>query len=402
MTRSLTRTSLIGGAAVLTLVTTGVWAQANKPAAPAGGKTFILNFDATMINGVATPLSLNLRETRQGAAVKQTEIEGCFAFSHASHKLDLVRGVLTQRDGALRFTGTTLVNKAPVDIAIQRTGKPDAPTFTGELKSADRIVKFAYPNAQFAEDEGAEPSEPVETSPNATGDNLPNTVALVLKPSAIPALVPVLRKHSAKVEEHAFFADCDALRSDEHKITAQVDPDKAAAFVADAKAVAGVTRAGWTTGSFGIGDAVRFDAAAYTTNGQIDRAKIFAAISPALAAALGEKELKQPETDTQGMTILSFGGPSQALPGLGLNEQTDLHVFIAREGLAPNAPLVIYLDEIDTDMVDTQKGIKIKEAKDLETSAEDFGVVRNLVQMSIAKALGGEVWSYEKKAWIKK
>lgn len=394
--------SAFSGLFILCAASSAALAQANKAPAPAaGGKVFAAFFDASSVVGTPTPLSLVLRETRQGAAVKQTEIEGCFAFSHASHKLDLVKGVMTVNGPALRFTGSTMVNKAPVDIVIQRAGKPDAVSFTGELNSQGKVVKFALPAGPLGEDTGPEAADapPVSATPNA--DISVNTVSIALKPSAIAGIVPVLRKHKASVQETAFFADCDSLRANERKIVATVDPERATAFVQDAKAVAGVTNAGWMRGSFGVFDAVRLDAQAFTTNGQINRDKIVAAIEPAIAQVLGETATKNSPPSAVGVTTLSFGGPSQALPGVGLNETTDVNVFMSRENLQPNGPVLVYLGEIDADVVDTQGGIAVKEATDAESAPEDFGIVRVLILNAMAKALGGEVWNPEKQAWVK-
>ena len=381
-------------------------AQAKKPpatpaSAAAAGKNFVTYFDGNSVAGAPTPLSLALRETRQGAAVKQTEVEGCFAYSRAAHKLDLVKGVMTAAGAALRFSGTTLVNKAPVEIVLQRSGKPDALDFAGEINSQGKVIKFAAQGASFEAEEPPAPGEETAVSASPGADVSLDTVLVTLKPGAVPALVPLLRKYKVAVKEAAFFPDCDALRADAHKIQAQIDPEKSAAFIQEAKAVAGVTNAGWTRGEFGAIDAVRMDAQTYTTNGQIDRDKILAAIVPAIAQALGMPSTKKSAPSGLGITTLSFGGPSQSLTGVGVNETTDIDFTFARENLQSNGPILIYLGKIDDDVVDSQNGFVAREASDADAAPEAYGVVRAQVQGAIAQALGGETWNAEKKVWIK-
>ncbi len=84
-------------------------------------------------------------------------------------------------------------------------------------------------------------------------------------------------------------ANCDALRAGQQTISLTVDPDRAAALIAKAKAMPGVVTAGWTAGVVEMDRVIRFPAANWRDGGKPNRDKLATTISAVLAKTLGGK-----------------------------------------------------------------------------------------------------------------
>ena len=373
----------------------GAMAQAKK-AAPAPTKSFTVDFNEGAVNGSPVSLIATLRETRQGASVKQTEIEMCFATSTLSRRMDRFTAVLTQREGAWNGAAVTL----------NRSGSRDALNFAGEIRVKDNVIKFEQKDASFFEEDSPPDNNPVfEVQPSTSREVPLNTVSIIARPAAISALTPLLRKHQVEIRSDSLIADCDALRTNTHSMVVEVDPARARALVSEAQATAGVIKAGWTGGATVIGDAIRIPANRYFANGVIDRDRLYTEISAAVSKAINQSAAKQPEfSSSTGVDTIYFAGPSISMPNAGLLDTTEVNMVIAPEGLQSSTHLVIYLDELVRSMEDpgSDAGIRIQDPKQGEGEGVDpDSGVRKLIQAAIARGLNGEVWSDDKQAWVK-
>src|SRR5262249_56029364 len=72
-----------------------------------------------------------------------------------------------------------------------------------------------------------------------------------------------LKAEPLEVSVNSLSVSCDELRLGEQTINLTVDPERAAAFIAKAKATPGVTLAGWTSGIVEMDRAIRFAAAGW-------------------------------------------------------------------------------------------------------------------------------------------
>ena len=380
-------------------------AQAKKaPAGPPAAKVFTVSFNEGDTGGVPVTLAASLRETRQGAAVKQTEMEVCFAASGISRKLDIFRTALTQSEGAWRGKAVTVIDKSPVEIILRRSGRPDALNFAGEIRHKDGVIRFEQKDTSFYEQDSPADDNPVyDVFPSTSREISLNTISIVARPAAIPALVPVLRKHKVEMPSANLLTDCESLRTDVQNVIVEIDPARARALIDEAAAVPGVVKAGWTGGTTLIGDAIRFPSTGFVSNGALDKEKLLGAVSTAIASALGQTASgRSGDAANKGIDTFNFSGPSAALPNAGLLDTTEVKLLIAPEGLQSQEHLIIYIEDIETSLAEAggSGGIKLTTSTGGEDADSDGGA-RKLIQLTLARSLKGEIWNEDKKVWAK-
>ena len=259
-----------------------------------------------------------LKEARQGKAVSSAVLDVCYPADKTSDRKDRFVVNLAVNGQTLSGTTQSLGDKAPV--AVKLTRKPTGDTFefkgqvtvgttVNEIASADNTdlsEKEFHDNLSTDDSIAAAPKDFTEVSPEAIGVRVKLDAAL--------DFLKGLKGQNVEIALSSLNAGCDALRAGEQVITLAVDPDRAADFVAKAKATPGVVNAGWTTGVFDMDRSIRFAAADWRDGDKLNRDKLAAAIAAVLSKTLAAKLSTAMWSDTTGKLKLTFKRPSALLP----------------------------------------------------------------------------------------
>ncbi len=234
-----------------------------------------------------------LKETHQGKAITAAVLDVCYPVAKNSDRKD--RFVVNLAVNGQALTGTTQSNgeKAPVNVKLTQKTNGDSVEFRGQITIGQAVTEVAstdnsdisekeYQDSQSTDDGiSAQPKDFTEVSPEA--------VAVRLKLDAAVDFLKSLKGQEVEVGLSSLTVGCDALRAGEQTISMSVDPDRAAALIAKAKAMPGVVAAGWTTGIVEMDRTLRFPAAEWREGDKINKDKLAAAVSDVLAKTYGAK-----------------------------------------------------------------------------------------------------------------
>src|SRR5262249_33848761 len=148
----------------------------------------------------------------------------------------------------------------------------------------------------------------------------PESIGVRVKLDAAAEFLNGLKGQDVEVALNSLAVTCDALRAGQQTISLTVDPDRAAALIAKAKAMPGGVAAGWTAGIVEMDRAIRFSAADWRDGDKVNKDKLVAAISGVLAKTLSAKPASANWNATTGKLRLSFKRPSQLYPTLNLTD----------------------------------------------------------------------------------
>ena len=156
--------------------------------------------------------------------------------------------------------------------------------FEGTIKYGDRTFKsLSEENADISEKEFKEQTaieESIVDNPADFREVTPGTIAFRVTRASLVDFLKALRAENVKVQSFSISPSCDALRRGYLDVQADIDPERAAALIAKAKSLPGVTRAGWTSGGIDLSRAIRFPAAGWRdASGKLDREKLGNAIA---------------------------------------------------------------------------------------------------------------------------
>ncbi|TJW91897.1 hypothetical protein, partial [Neisseria gonorrhoeae] len=118
----------------------------------------------------------------------------------------------------------------------------------------------------------------ISAQPKDFTDVSPEAVSVRLKLDAVVDFLKSLKGQDVEVSLSSLNVTCDALRAGEQTISMTVDPERAGALIAKARAMNGVVTAGWTAGMVEMDRAIRFAAADWRDGDKINKDKLAAAI----------------------------------------------------------------------------------------------------------------------------
>jgi hypothetical protein len=208
-----------------------------------------------------------------------------------------------------------------------------------------------------------------------------------------------LKGQDVEVALNSLAVTCDALRGGQQTINMTVDPERAAALIAKAKAMPGVTLAGWTTGVVEMDRAIRFAAADWRDGNKLNRDKLVAAVSGVLAKTLSAKFVASSWSTTTGKLKLTFKRPSPVYPALELTDTIEVVALVAPDKPGGSDKLMLWLGNPVTSTADEGAGAKL--ALSDESSGEEEGDQKDDSGSieALTRELKGQRWDADKSAW---
>jgi len=344
-----------------------------------------------------------LKETRQGKTVTAAVLDVCYPAQKNSDRKDRFVVNLAVNGQTLTGTAQSLNDKSPVTVKLTRKQTGDTFEFRGQIGIGSAVTEVASTdNADISEKEFQDSQtvdDGITPSPKDFTEVSPESVGVRVKLDAAVDFLKSLKGQEIEVGLGGLTVTCDALRAGEQTINLTVDPDRAAALVAKAKGMPGVTLAGWTTGIVEMDRAIRFPAAGWQDGGKLNRDKLTAAVSGVLAKTLSAKPDAANWSSTSGKLKLTFKRPSQLYPALDLTDTIEVSGLVAQDKPGGSDYLMLWIGSPVTKTADEGAGPKLILSDDSSSDEEadptdDTGSID-----ALAKALKGQRWDADRSVW---
>jgi hypothetical protein len=209
-----------------------------------------------------------------------------------------------------------------------------------------------------------------------------------------------LKGQEVEVGLGSLAVSCGALRAGEQTINLTVDPERAAALIAKARATPGVVAAGWTSGSVEMDRTIRFAAAEWRDRDKINRDKIATAISNVLTKTLSARSSGAAWNANTGKLKLTFKRPSPVFPALGLTENIEITALVSPEKPGASDRLILWVSSPVITTLDEAVGPKLSLSE--ESSGDEEGGEPNNDNGSVAalaREFKGQRWDADKSVW---
>jgi hypothetical protein len=347
-----------------------------------------------------------LKETRQGTKVVSAELDVCHAPTAGSPLRDRFVVTLKPQGNRLVGSGQDQESKLPVTVDLTRSATGNSYSFQGTVKLGDRVLKassddLADMSAKEFQEQTAVEESIVET-PADFREVTPGTIAFRVARNALVDFLKSLRAENVKVQGYSIAPSCEALRRGTVDVQVDVDPERTVELIAKAKALPGVTRAGWTSGGLDLGRAVRIPAADFRDSaGKLDREKL----SKAIVAVATKVFSAQPDTaewdEVTGELAVTIKRPDTTVPGLGLTEVIGIPFVVSREKPGAKDTLVIRVGQSESEIQDDGTGPRLTIASNQSGEEAQEPTGSNDLQAALARELKGQVWDNEKETWAK-
>jgi hypothetical protein len=344
-----------------------------------------------------------LKETRQGKNVSAATLDLCYPVDKTSDRKD--RFFLNLAVNGQTLTGSTqsLVDKKPVTVKLTRKPNGDTFDFRGQITIGSDVTEVSSSeNSDISEREFQE-TQTVDDGITATPADFtevsPESVGVRIKLEQAGDFLKSLKGQEVQVSLNSLTVTCDALRSGQQVLNLSVDPDRAAALIAKAKATPGVVAAGWTTGMVEMDRAIRFPAADWRDGDKINRDKLAATISGVLARTLSAKADASSFSPTTGKMKLTFKRPSRIYPALGLTDTIEVSGLVSPDKPGGSDQLMLWISDPVTTTTDEGTGPKLVLSDD--TTADEEGDQRDDSGSidALIKEFRGQRWDADKSAW---
>lgn len=373
--------------------------SATKSAAPPANETRYF----TAIDGFMDGADVILKEKRQGKTVTSAELDVCYSPSKTSDRRDRFVVTLTPNGQALTGTTQTLGGKAPVSVSLQQ--RPNGETFdfkgvigigtaTHEITSTDNadLSEKEFQENQSVDDSIAQaPKDFTAVSPEAVG------VRVALEGAS--DFLKTLKTENVEVSLSSLSIGCDALRAGKLVVNLTVDPERAAAVIAKAKAFPGVAAAGWTNGIVDMDRTILFPAAGWRDGGKLNREKVANTVTAILSQTLEAKLASAVWDDASGKLKMTFKRPSETFPALQLTEVITVEALVSADKPGGTDKLMLWLGNASDTTVDENAPPRLGLNDDAPGEEEgeprpDGGAVA-----ALAKELKGQRWDSESSTW---
>lgn len=397
------RNVMMGCAAAL--LGAGLWsaahAQAGKDARPAAAGVRYFAGLGDLLGDL--PVDAFIRETRQGSKLTAAVLDVCYSPSMASERKDRFVLDLKVEGEKLSGSGQSTETKTPVSVSLIRKQSGKAFSFDGKITLGGNVVSVSSPDnadmdeSEFQESQVAE-DELVEAPKDFTQVS-PQSVAVKVKRESIVELLKSLRGRNVQIALDSVATDCNALRSGRQVLRLIVDPSRAPGLVAELKSAPGVVAAGWTSGSYDMERAVRFNAGGWSDNGKFDQEKFAAKVAAVAAKVLDAKPATSAWNDTTGEITFTLKRPSALLPTLNLVETLEITALVAPDRPGATDRLVAWIGVPSSRTSDDVAGLRLQfvensGGEDEGTFNDDDGLIR-----ALAAELKGQRWDTDKASW---
>lgn len=370
-----------------------------KAAAPTAETRYFSSLDGLM-DGNADVI---LRETRQGKTVTAATLDVCYPAEKGSDRKDRFVADLAVNGQTLTGSTQSLGDKLPVTIKLTRRPTGDTFEFKGQIGIGKTVTEVSSTdNADLSEKEYQDnqtTDDSIAVAPRDFTEVSPEAVAVRVKLDTVVEFLKALKGQNVAVSLASLTVGCDALRAGEQVINISVDPDRAAALIARAKATPGVVAAGWTSGIIDMGRALRLPAAEWRDADKLNRDKLSTAISDVLSKTLSAKLASSVWSDDTGKLTLTFKRPSRVMPALGL---TEIVQFTALAG--PDKPdatdhMMLWVSSPSISTADEAEGPKLGLTDAASSDEEAEPKDDNGSLDALAKDFRAQRWDSDKSAW---
>jgi hypothetical protein len=363
---------------------------APKAAGPVTETRYFTSIDGLM-DGNADVI---LKETRQGKTVTAATLDVCYSAEKGSDRKDRFVANLAVSGQALTGSTQSQGDKLPVTVKLNRKQTGDSFEFKGQISVGRTVTEIASTDnsdlseKEFLDNQATEDS--IATAPKDFTDVSPESIGVKVKLEAAVDFVKSLRGQSVEVSLASLSVGCDALRAGEQLINLSIDPERATAFVAKAKASPGVVVLERT---------IRFAAAGWRDGDRLNRDKLGAAITAVLTRTLAAKPVSAKWSDETGKLKLTFKRPSQIVPALELTETIEVTALAAADRPGGSDRLMLWIGSPAITTADEGTGAKLAltDAGSNDEEAEpkdDNGSID-----ALAKEFKGQRWDADKSTW---
>jgi len=344
-----------------------------------------------------------LKETRQGKAVTSAVLDVCYPADKTSDRKDRFVVDLAVNGQTLSGTTQSMGGKQPVTVKLTRKPTGDNFDFRGQITIGQAVTEVASTdNTDLSEKEfqdGQTTDDGIAAAPRDFTEVSPESVGVRVKIESALDFLNSLRGQDVEVALTSLAVTCDAMRAGQQTISLTVDPDRAAALIAKAKAMPGVVTAGWTAGAVEMDRAIRFPAADWRDGSKLNRDKLATAISGVLARSLAAKPVSANWSPVTGKLKLTFKRPSQLVPALELTDTIEVIGLVAPDTPGGSDRLMLWIGSPVTATSDETSGAKLllsdESSGDEEVEQRDDGGAL----AALAKELKGQRWDADKSAW---
>jgi hypothetical protein len=345
-----------------------------------------------------------LKENRQGRTVTSAVLDVCYPAEKGSNRKDRFIANLAVNGQTLTATTQTITDKLPVTVKLQRKQTGDSFEFRGQITIGQNVTEVtSTDNSDLSEKEFLESQttdDGITPAPKDFSEVSPESVGVRVKLDAALDFLKSLKGEAVEVGLSSLAVTCDALRAGEQTINLTVDPERAGALVAKAKASPGVVAVGWTTGSVEMDRAIRFAAADWVSGDKVNKDKIATAISNVLSNTLGAKPSAAAWNANTGKLKITLKRPSQIYPALGLTESIEIAALVSPDKPGASDRLMLWVSSPVITTVDESAGPRLnlsEEASGDEEGGEpndDNGSIR-----ALAREFKGQLWDADKSVW---
>ncbi|MGJ4997993.1 hypothetical protein [Bradyrhizobium sp. HKCCYLR20261] len=377
------------------------WAQSKSgtKAAPAIETRYFTAIDGLM-DGNADVI---LKETRQGKTVTAATLDVCYPVAKNSDRKD--RFVVTLTVNGQTLTGATQSNgaKEPVTVKLNRKPTGDTFEFRGQIAIGKTVTEVASTdNSDVSEKEFQESQstdDGISAQPKDFTDVSPEAVSVRLKLDAVADFLKSLKGENVEVSLSSLIVGCDALRAGEQTISMTVDPERAGALIAKARATTGVVTAGWTAGTVEMDRTIRFTAADWRDGDKINRDKLAGAISDVLAKTYNAKPTGAVWNPVTGKLKLTLKRPSQLMPSLELTDVIEVTGLVSTDKPGSTEALMLWISSPTTTTIDENSSAKLilsdESSGDEEGDTRDDGGAID----ELAKVFKAKRWDADNSVW---
>jgi hypothetical protein len=370
-----------------------------KSAAGANETRYFTSIDGLM-DGNADVI---LKETRQGKTVTAAVLDVCYPAEKGSERKD--RFVANLAVSGQNLTGATqsMADKLPVTVKLVRKPTGDSFEFKGQISVGQTVTEVSSTdNSDLSEQEfkdNQSTDDSIGVAPKDFTEVSPEAVAVKVKLEAALDFLKSLKGQPVEVALSSLTVSCDALRAGEQTITIGVDPDRAAALIAKAKALPGVVAAGWTAGVVDMERAIRFPAAQWRDGDKLNRDKLATAIAAVISKTMAAKPASALWNDNTGKLKLTLKRPSQVYPALELTDTIEVDALVSSDKPGVSDRLMLWVGSPSLTTADEAPGAKLNLAAATGSEEEGEPTDDNGSVDALAKEFKGQRWDPDKSAW---
>ena len=396
------RTTLLLVAGLLAASPHFVLAQAktSPKAATTGSETRYFTSIDGLMDGNADVV---LKETRQGKAVTGAVLDVCYPADKTSDRKDRFIVNLTANGQSLSGTTQSLVDKQQVAVKLTQKPSADSFDFRGQITVGQSVTEVtSSDNSDMSEKEFQDSQtvdDGISATPKTFSDVSPEAVGVRIKLDAAVEFLKSLKGQDVEIALGSLAVTCDAMRAGEQTINLTVDPDRASALIAKAKATPGVVNAGWVAGIVEMDRAIRFAAADWREGDKINRDRLATTISTVLAKSLAAKAAGAVWSPVTGKLKLTFNRPSPLYPALELTDVIEVTGLVSPDKPGGSDSLMLWISTPVTTTTDESAGAKLNlvdesTADEEPEQRDDSGSIAALV-----KELKGQRWDADNSVW---